>query len=500
MIWLTICPLVAGWLNILKCNYLYIAEIIGLDGSSHRVRRDVNWNLNFDVTEAIAEIFEGIGNIFNSPRLYDLQQNQQEIIKMVNGTAAQIKFLQQDNLDLSHQVESVFEAMYNVSNNILAEMDDVNRKIEDLAKIELFESIVDESIDNLQLLINALPYLLRNRIPPSLLNPKEAEDIFMLAEEYATNHGLRLVISNPMELYNLNVSVFTTQDNWMVDLHIPMINEKNAFSLKRFINVPFTMQSEQHALQLDLATNDEDILVGLKPGLEQDYRYFFADQSDCQTFTSSQKLSLCSVRTNRGIEKTCLPALLSESPIEPVCYFTNYYDSVWGPKIFGNHKLIVYVDKETELFLRYPNSSYDHFIIPRGRYITETTPGLVIYSNKWDYEVPAISSLGLFQIRQVKIEDDLVNANWTNEVQPLSRSMLSLIEDHVKEVIEKRKEAQNNQEEFQNITSEFDNGIKQVVVQDRVQRNEILSSVGVGVGGMCLLLLVAKFVFKIFKK
>ena len=477
--------------------YLPISEIMGLGGKTHRMKREINLDVNLDFN--IVDIFDGIGNIFNMPRLRDLQQNQMEIIQRINGTSRQIQFLQKEALDTNYEITMLFELMANESTDLHLAVDELNDKVEDLAKSELLETYTQESIDQLDILINALPFLLNNKISPSLMNPTEAEKIFDLALEYAESRGLQLVITNPMELYKLNVSAFTYERSWILDLHIPIVNKDKAFQLKKFINVPFTMDSDGPALQLDIGT-EKNVLVGLKPGLEQDYRYFLAHHSDCESFTSLTNLYLCSVRAARGIEGTCLPALLAKSPVEPVCFIETFRDLVWGPTIVGNSHLVMFLNKETEIFMSYPNTSYQHTVIPRGRYITPKTPGLDIFTDDWEYNVPMVSSLGRFEIQPVEISYNLVNTSWTQKEKPLSKSMVSMIRKHVNDVIKKRDVIKKNQEEYQNETSTFDNRIKEVPIRTKVERNEILSSVGVGIAGLCAVILISKFIVKKFKK
>ena len=57
---------------------------MGLGGKTHRMKREINLDVNLDFN--IVDIFDGIGNIFNMPRLRDLQQNQMEIIQRINRT------------------------------------------------------------------------------------------------------------------------------------------------------------------------------------------------------------------------------------------------------------------------------------------------------------------------------------------------------------------------------------------------------------------------------
>ena len=461
------------------------------------MKRFIDLSLNMDINSAIVDIFEGIGNIFHMPRLHDVEQNQAEIIHMMNGTSRQIKFLQKDALTTNYEIELLFDLMINETTEFHTAVDELNVKIEDLAQSELLESYTEESINNLEVLINALPFVLNNKISPSLMAPTEAEKIFTMATEYAKSRGLQLIVSNPMELYKLNVSAFTTNSSWIIDLHIPMVNMEKAFLLKKFINVPFIMESHMPALQLDIGTN-KNILVGLKPGLEQDYRYFLAESSDCKSYTSVRNLSLCSVRAARGIEGTCLPALLAESHVEPVCYLQEYRDLVWGPTIIGNSHLVFFVNEETELFISYPNSTYEHEVVKRGRYMTTKTPGLDMFSDNWEYNVPMVSSLGTFEVKQVEIANDLVNTSWIRK-RPLSNSMVSMIKKHVHDVINKREEIVINQEEYVNETTNFNSGIKEVRVRTKVNRNEILSSVGVGIGGLCAIILIGQFIYKKFR-
>ena len=138
-------------------------EFYGLDGTVTRVKRDMNIDLEVDVVATVNAIFAGISNLFHAPQLNRLKHNQESIIKVINCTTKMLKFVQREQIDINHDVGTLFKLISNYSEELYEDLNKLNGKVEDLAKINLVGAIVEDSIDNLEVLINAVPFLLNNR-------------------------------------------------------------------------------------------------------------------------------------------------------------------------------------------------------------------------------------------------------------------------------------------------------------------------------------------------
>ena len=74
-----------------------------------------------------------------------------------------LKFVQQEQIDINQDVGTLFKLIANYSEELYADLNKLDGKLEDLAKINLVGAVVEDSIDNLEVLINAVPFLLNNR-------------------------------------------------------------------------------------------------------------------------------------------------------------------------------------------------------------------------------------------------------------------------------------------------------------------------------------------------
>ena len=408
------CDMLEYLIDSVQMESLEFQTITNSKGEKIRVKKNVN--LNIDLTEGLKVVFTGLRNLFHYSSLKELQANDEKIFSFMNGTSKVLHYIHQTQQHLAYAFEKMkldyhdkWDALQVKFYELIVKMD---QRVHNLEHATDMTFIVDNHIDMLKDLSGAASIFVQNKIPSTLVSITEAQIILRDSFDYAATKGKVPLISSPLDIYNLDTTVFEEDGDWYLGVHVPLVDREHAYELYRFINYPFLLESNSNlpALQID---EEENILIGIQNNsLIQDRKYFYAHESMCKPYSANNALLCTGVRVQRDISKTCLPSMVSKSVAKPFCKFKEFYGT-WGPNIIGN-KVMIFLDEATELNISYGNMTSQNFI-HRGRYQHDRIPGLFIESYEWEWEIPSASNLGQFPITWVNMTVGMVSEwNLTN--------------------------------------------------------------------------------------
>ena len=412
------------------------AEVNSIGDDASRMKRDLNWNLNLDLTQAVSAIFAGLNNLVHAPSLKKLQQQQKylenrenNIVKVVNGTIKLLRFLNKEELATQYKVKILSENSLKLKDDLY----DLNVKLEDHMYADLTKDYVDFAIDILEDITKSIGDFARGEIPAALLHPDEAKRFFLQAQHHAQKTGKILLMSNPLEIYNTPISVHARNDYWFMVISFPYVHPSKAFDLRTFHNVPFFgSSSQQMPLQLNMP---DEVMIAMKDGLEEDTEYFMVSKNPKICKKYGPKITLCrGVKVHRGTNKTCIPALISQSEIViPSCTLKEFCEKTWGPYQISN-ELVMFFDENTELYLMYPNATKGiNKKVKKGRYHLEAVNGLTVKAGNWHFDVPLQNELMMDEKLEVNITNSFFNFDLLAEKPTFNHSHYVKVDDFEQE-------------------------------------------------------------------
>jgi len=169
-------------------------------------------------------------------------------------------------------------------------------------------------------LIDAITAAQYQRLSPNLLTGEELQILFTGIENIAKRENCLLFISQPSDLFQVEVSFYYQKNTESVHLflHVPLVKHKDQLVLKEYVPFPLAQSFELNATVLPDVGDVKYIAVGndgiLQASAKGRYRTFTeAELSTCSTLGD---LYLCPGRNTlkKKLSETCIGSLIQRDP------------------------------------------------------------------------------------------------------------------------------------------------------------------------------------------
>ena len=391
-----------------------------------RVKR--GFDINLDVPEAIKSMFNGISNLINAPTLRELEEKLENVVKVIHSSTKFQKMLVGQMEDMG----AVIDQLAKQDRVLEAFIVDQTTAFEAWSKME-------ETKDILYALASVAHEVANHRLPSDLIMPAEAESILHDAQRFAETKGLEVPLNSLFEIYQLPVSYMADSDEWLVVLHLPMINPKS--KLNAFEFVPFPALMDGRAITVDHAQG----MVALSEGLESDVVSIFVEDFR-QSCTRFNQTILCdNTPVHRTLATNCPAQIIRNSSTS--CKFKEV-EVVPPPRWWGGH-LLAFFFRETEVAISCPNKPQT---IEKnwGRVNLTLGEGCSASTTEWTFTAPMNPAILSVQIQHTPI----VMANVTKGIETrlmteerVVLTKLDQIDEHM-EILENELEDLENDKEI----------------------------------------------------
>ena len=159
-----------------------------------------------------------------------------------------------------------------------------------------------------------------NRLSTQLLPGETIVKMYKFLENAAKEKGLELLISQPVDLYQTELSYFYREEDQMLNLflHIPMVRPNSILQFYQLVPFPIASDIRNNSSMVPKVEKD---MIAVGP----DHQYQIVGHSDLTSCTKYGTVYLCEERhtTSTNMDKTCLGALYQEKwpLIHKLCEF-----------------------------------------------------------------------------------------------------------------------------------------------------------------------------------
>ena len=142
------------------------------------------------------------------------------------------------------------------------------------------------------------------RLSVNLLTPETLKQVFQHLEDQAEKQGLELLITQPLDLFQINTSYLHSNKTITLILHVPMVAEDNKLNLLQFI--PFPLSQSLGANTTVTPKVDKDLIA-----VGKHHQYKILGQTNLAACTKLGQNFLCKGRSvlRTDIKDSCLGSL-----------------------------------------------------------------------------------------------------------------------------------------------------------------------------------------------
>ena len=297
---------------------------------TNRHRREINFDIQFDVNKALKTVVDGVVSIFSSPR--SLDKIQKSLDKLAFNTS---------------RMESKFENYTNHIDEIIHWMEvDFSRDVDELHMIASINSALSLANDGILELLNSITPLVQGKLTHNLLDPLQSQSLIDKTQRLADTFGLQVIVNQPVDILKCSVTTFATETTWYALLSIPIVYRTEAMNAYQFINIPWIHKDQS------VQWSFMDGIVATQPGLFPDIKNVFVPmdslQRVCERFNNN---FLCHCRINHY--PTCQVSLLFN-------HTRHCSLKIAAPKVrysFGSFNFLFF-QKPTESLVQCPNKTF----------------------------------------------------------------------------------------------------------------------------------------------
>ena len=254
---------------------------------TNRHRRDINFDITFDVNRALKTVVAGVVSIFTSPRSLD------KIQKSVKKVAFRTSRLESKFTNFTHNMDKILHWM----------KEDFKDDVDEAHMLASIVSALDLADEAIKQLLDSITPLVQGRLTHNLLDPLQAHILIAKTQLLADTHGLQVIVDQPVDILKCSVTTFATKFSWYALLSIPLVYREESMKAYQFINIPWFHKGKS------IQWAFKDGIVAIQPALFPKIENVFVSMEDldkvCERFNNN---FLCHKRINHF--PTCQVSLL----------------------------------------------------------------------------------------------------------------------------------------------------------------------------------------------
>ena len=342
-------------------------------------RQKRSWNFSVDLTSAVGAVFSGLNNLLHGGNIPEIQKNQANMMRSLNASASFSKLLHAAQVSLQERVANIEINQARHRNATILIMD----HIEDLSlEMAVAESLL-ANIEVLDKITSSGNDMADGQLPSGLIPPGEAKKAFEAMQELATDLGLVLLVSGPMDMYTVPTSGFVEEGGaWSFICHTPMTPKDKLYPFYRYHAVPWAWNAS-HSLTLEV---QDKTYYATSFDLPGEVTHFQVPITECERFRSGWVCENTPVKKGLAPNdpESCIPAILNKK--SEICQ-VKPWTGPWGPRIIGSK--LVYFSEESQQLLTYPSErtvgkpTAARVPISKGRNVLDFKPGFTYETQTW---------------------------------------------------------------------------------------------------------------------
>ena len=162
--------------------------------NTNRHRREINFDIDFNVNTALKTVVYGVVSIFSSPQSLD------KIQKSVDKVAFRTSRLESKFANFTTRVDNIIHWI----------KVDFSKDVNEIHMISSINSTLDLANEGIMELLKSVIPLVQGKLAYNLLDPLQYQSLIDTTQSLADTYGLQVIFDQPVDIWKYSVTTFAT--------------------------------------------------------------------------------------------------------------------------------------------------------------------------------------------------------------------------------------------------------------------------------------------------